>query len=95
MLFTPSNSWMVHHGLDGVVELLILVVPELEEILETIAIFDYNLQEDQFRPQMRLFGGTQNLRDVDTRPEEFQMFAHSFRLILGVQNCQLGEHSHI
>ena len=35
------------------------------------------------------------LRDVDSRPEQFQMFSHLGWLVLGVENAQLCEHAHV
>ena len=69
---------MLHHGGDGVVVLLVLVV-----------------QEDQLGPEVGLLSGTQHLGDVDARPEELQMLAHLGRLVLAVEDGQLGEHAHM
>jgi hypothetical protein len=35
------------------------------------------------------------LGDVDSRPEELEMFSHLGRLVLGVEYGQFGEHAHV
>ena len=36
-----------------------------------------------------------HLRNINTRPEEFQMFPHLGRLVLGVEDGQLCKHTHV
>ena len=36
-----------------------------------------------------------HLGDIDTRPEELQVFAHLLWFVLGVEDRQLGEHAHV
>jgi len=36
-----------------------------------------------------------DLRNVDPRPEQFQMFSHLLRFVLGVEDCQLSEDAHV
>lgn len=35
------------------------------------------------------------LRDVDSRPEELQMFSHPLGFVFGVEDGQLSEHAHV
>lgn len=53
------------------------------------------VEEHQLAPQVRGFGSSQDLRDVDARPEQLEVLAHLRRLVFRVENRQLGEHSHV
>lgn len=39
--------------------------------------------------------GQTDLGDVDTRPKQLQVFSHLRRLVFGVEDGQLSEHSHV
>lgn len=41
------------------------------------------------------WSATTHLRYIYARPEKFQVFPHSLRLVFTVENSQLGEHSHV
>ncbi len=66
----------------------------------------YELQDAAFRIQKVTFLFTQltlwethqrasHLRDVDSGPEELQMFSHPLGFVFGVEDGQLSEHAHV
>lgn len=60
-----------------------------------VELFVLVVEEDQLSPQVGVFGCSQHFRDVHATPEQLQMLAHLLRLVLTVQNRQLGEHAHM
>jgi hypothetical protein len=47
------------------------------------------VQEDELRPQMRFFAGSDHLGNVDTGPEEFEVLHNPVGVVFCQSNAQL------